>query len=182
MDTEVKDKMQKALEHFEAELSKIRTGRAHPSMLDSVVVEAYGQQMPLVQLASVVASDATLLVVTPFDPGNLPAITAAIRDNKSLGLNPADDGKLIRVPIPALTEERRKQMTKQIGEKAEQSRIALRNIRQDAMRAAKAEESSGNITKDDLKSTENQLNEMIADFQKQIEDLSKAKEKELLTV
>ena len=179
---EAEAKMGKALEHFEQELSKLRTGRAHPSMLDGVMVEAYGQSMPLNQVANVVAADATLLTITPFDPNNLDKISAAIRDNQALGLNPADDGKIIRVPIPPLTEERRKEMTKTISEKAEECRISLRNTRHEVLKSAKQQEKDGELTKDDLKSTEKDMNDLIDQHQQQIDELSRAKEKELMTV
>src|SRR5690242_4535338 len=113
-DQVVRDAAQKfnsAVEHFASELKKLRTGRAHPSMLDGVMVEAYGTQMPLNQTATVTTADAQLLQVSPFDPSNLQAIASAIRNNPTLGLNPTDDGRVVRVPIPALTEERRRDLT-----------------------------------------------------------------------
>src|SRR5436305_490050 len=113
---EVEKKFAQAVEHFKAELNKLRTGRAHPSMLDGVMVEAYGAPMPLNQVATVVAPESQLLQITPFDPNNLQAIANAIRNNPSLGMNPSDDGRVVRVPIPALNEERRRELAKQIGE------------------------------------------------------------------
>jgi len=178
----LEEKMQKAVEHFQSELAKISTGRAHPSMLESVKVEAYGQLTPLNQVATVVAVDATLLQISPFDPNNLSKISTAIRNNQSLGLNPSDDGKVIRIPVPPLTEERRREMTKVIGEKAEECRISLRNIRHEELKNAKQAEKSGEATQDDLKSTEKNLNERIDNFQRQIEQLSKAKEAEVMKV
>lgn len=121
-------KFQAAIARFETEIKKLRTGRAHPSMLESVVVEAYGQSMPLIQLASVSAPEAQLLQITPFDPANLQAIVSSIRDNHSLGMNPSDDGRVIRVPIPALTTERRQEIVKQLGEKVEECMIAMRGF------------------------------------------------------
>jgi len=109
------DKMDHVLEHFADELKKVRTGRAHPDMLSGVVVEAYGQKMPLNQVANVTAPEAQQLLVSPFDPSNIGAITQAIRDDQALGLNPSDDGRVVRVPIPALTEERRHDLVKQLG-------------------------------------------------------------------
>ena len=106
------DRFAGAVSHFEDELKEVRTGRAHPSMLDGIQVEAYGQKMPLNQVANVVAPEPQMVTVTPFDPTNLQAISAAIRADQSLGLNPSDDGRLVRVPIPPLTEERRKQIVK----------------------------------------------------------------------
>ena len=126
-------KLQAAIQHFEAETKKLRTGRAHPSMLEGLVAEAYGQPMPLIQLATVTAPESQLLQISPFDPATLQAIVTAIRDNHSLGMNPTDDGRIIRVPIPALNEERRKQIVKQLGEKVEECMIAMRGVRRDTM-------------------------------------------------
>ena len=117
-----------AFGHFQDELKKVRTGRAHAGMLDGVMVEAYGARMPLNQVANVTAPEAQMLLVTPFDPSNITAISAAIRDNQSLGFNPSDDGRVVRVSVPALTEERRKQLVKQVSEKVEEARIAMRTI------------------------------------------------------
>lgn len=179
---EVELKMQEALAHFEEELKKIRTGRANASMVDGVFVEAYGTMMPLNQVASIQATDATLIVITPFDPTTLNAISEAIRSNHSLGLNPADDGKVVRVPIPPLTEERRKEFAKLIGEKAEQAKISLRNTRHDALDDEKKREKSSEISKDDLYDSEQELNKMIEKFNSKIDSLSKQKESEVLSV
>src|SRR3989344_9138439 len=109
---QAKSKFQQAASHFQDEIKKIRTGRAHPGMLDGVMVEAYGTPMPLIQVATISVPEAQLLQITPFDPSNLQAISAAIRDNPSLGLNPMDDGRVVRIQIPPLTEERRKEFVK----------------------------------------------------------------------
>ena len=109
---QAKLKFSQATSHFQDELKKIRTGRAHPAMLDGIMVEAYGSQVPLIQVASITVPEPQLLQITPFDPSNLQAISSAIRDNPSLGLNPADDGRVVRVPIPPLTEERRREYAK----------------------------------------------------------------------
>jgi len=176
------DRMSQALAHFEEELRKIRTGRAHPSMLDSVVVEAYGTKMPLNQVANVTAPEASLVQVTPFDPSNLQAIAAAIRNDQSLGMNPSDDGRVVRVPVPALTEERRRQIVKQLGEKVEAVRIALRNIRQDALKDAKAKKDAKELSEDDVKHIEKGIDGDMADFQIKIDQIFKAKEAEIMTV
>ena len=175
-------KMQGALEHFEQELGKIRTGRAHPSMLDSILVEVYGQRMPLNQVANVVAPEPQMLTITPFDPSNLQAIVGAIRADQSLGLNPSDDGRLVRVPIPALTEERRKQIVKQTSEKVEEARIALRNVRQDALKEAKRLKDDKAISEDDLKRAEKSVDDLVANFNGKIDAAFKEKEKEILTI
>ena len=134
---EDRKKMEAVIERFKNEMKKVRTGRAHPDMLSGIKVEVYGQFMPLNQVANITAADATLLVVTPFDPANIQAIAAAIRADQSLGLNPADDGRVIRVPIPALTEERRKEIVKNASTKVEEAKVAIRNIREDARKAVK---------------------------------------------
>lgn len=176
------DRMNHALAHFEEELRKVRTGRAHPSMLDSVTVEAYGAKMPLNQVANVTVPESSLIQVTPFDPSNLQAIAAAIRNDQSLGMNPSDDGRVVRVPVPALTEERRLQIVKQLGEKVEECRIAMRNVRQDALKDAKAKKEAKELSEDDIKHIEKGLNGSMADFQVKIDQLFKAKEAEIMTV
>lgn len=175
-------KMQQALAHFEEEIKKIRTGRAHPSMLDGVKVEVYGTKLPLNQAANVVAVDPQLLQVTPFDQNNLKAIVAAIRDTQSLGFNPSDDGRVARVPIPQLTSERRQQLVKQLSEKVEECRIALRNVRHDALRDAKKAKDDKVISEDDLKRAEKSLDAAMATIQARLETLAKAKEVEITTV
>lgn len=175
-------KMKAAVEHLQDELKKVRTGRAHPSVLDGLSVEAYGQMVPLKQVANITAPEAQLLQITPFDPTNMQAIAAAIRNDQSLGLNPSDDGHVIRVPMPPLTEERRRQIAKSLSDTVEETRVALRNIRHDALKEAKRAKDAKEATEDDYKRTENQLNERINDFQKEIEDAQKAKEEEIMTV
>jgi ribosome recycling factor len=176
------DRLNGAVVHFQDELKKVRTGRAHPSMLDSVQVEAYGQPMPLNQVANVTAAEAQLLTVTPFDPGNIQAIVAAIRNYQSLGLNPSDDGRLVRVPIPPLTEERRHQLVKQTSEKVEDARIALRNVRQDALKEAKRLKDAKEMSEDDLKRVEKQIDDAMTQANNQLEATFKDKEKDILTL
>jgi ribosome recycling factor len=171
-----------ATEHFSDELKKVRTGRAHPNMLDGIDVEAYGQKMPLNQVANVTAPEAQLLTITPFDPSNITAISAAIRQDQALGLNPSDDGRVIRVPIPPLTEERRKLLVKQTSEKVEEARIALRNIRQDALKETKRMKDAKEMSEDEQKRAEKTIDEKIAQFNSQIEATFKDKEKEILTL
>jgi ribosome recycling factor len=176
------DKFTSAIAHFEEELKKVRTGRAHPGMLDSVMVEAYGQKMPLNQVANVTAAEAQLLQVTPFDPSTIQAISAAIRADQSLGFNPSDDGRIIRVPVPALTEERRKLLVKQTSEKVEDVRIILRNVRQDALKEAKRMKEAKQLSEDDVKRVEKGIDDDIAGYNAQIDGIFKAKEKEILTI
>lgn len=175
-------RMQGVTEHFQAELTKVRTGRAHPGMLDGIRVEAYGAEMPLNQVANVTAPEAQLLQVTPFDPSNIQQIAAAIRNDQSLGLNPSDDGRVVRVPVPPLTEERRRQLVKQAAEKLEEARIALRNVRQDGLKEAKRKKEGKELSEDDVKLVEKEIDRLISESQAQLEEIFKAKEKDILTL
>lgn len=174
--------MQKTVEHYESELKKIRAGRANASMLDGVRVEAYGTPMPLNQVASISTPEPQLLQVAPFDASNLVAIVTAIREDQSLGLNPMDDGHVIRLQIPPLNEERRQQLAKQLSEKAEESKISLRSTRQDALKEAKTQLKDKAISEDDYHRVEKQLNDLITEFQKQVDDLTAAKESEIMSI
>jgi ribosome recycling factor len=180
--TPYETKMSQAIVHFEDELKKVRTGRSHPSMLEGVRVEVYGQPMPLNQVANITAPEPQMLQVTPFDPSNVQAIAGAIRADQSLGFNPSDDGRIVRVPIPALTEERRKQLVKQTAEKVEETRIALRNIRQDAFKDAKRKKDAKELSEDDVKRIEKDIDHLMSGFQETIERIFKDKEKDILTI
>lgn len=176
------DKMNSALVHFEEDLKKVRTGRAHPDMLDGVLVEAYGSRVPLNQVANVNVPEPQLLQVNPFDPSNIAAITKAIRDDQSRGFNPSDDGRIVRVPVPALTEERRREMVKQLGDKVEQCRIAMRQIRQDAFKDAKRRKEAKELSENDVARIEKEIDKRMGEFQAKIDEVYKAKEKEVMTV
>jgi len=176
------DKFETAVAHFEEELKKVRTGRAHPSQLESIKVEMYGSLMPLNQVANVTAPEAQMLQITPFDPSSVQAISAAIRADQSLGFNPSDDGRLIRVPVPSLTEDRRKALVKQASEKVEEARIALRNIRQDALKEAKRKKEAKELSEDDVKRIEKGIDDDIATFNAKIDAIFRAKEKDILTI
>jgi len=175
-------KMAAALEHFEGELRKVQTGRAQASMLDGVKVEVYGTVLPLNQAANVSAPEPQLLQITPFDPSNIAVISAAIRNDQSLGLNPSDDGRVVRVPIPALTEERRRQLVKQVSEKVEEARIGLRGARQDALQEAKRQKDAKALTEDDLKAVEKEVDQLVSNYQAKIEAVFKTKEQDILKV
>jgi len=176
------EKMRLALVHFEDELKKVRTGRSHPAMLEGIMVEVYGQKMPLNQISNITAPEPQLLQITPFDPSNVQPIAAAIRADQSLGFNPSDDGRIVRVPIPALTEERRKQLVKQTSEKVEEARIALRNIRQDGLKDAKRKKEAKELSEDDIKSIEKEFDKLMSSYQEKIETTFRAKEKDILTI
>ena len=163
---EDRKKMESVVERFDSEMKKVRTGRAHPDMLAGIKVEAYGQFIPLNQVANITASDATLLVVTPFDPTNIKSISEAIRGDQSLGLNPADDGRIIRVPIPALTEERRKEIVKNASAKVEEAKVAIRNVREDARKAVKIATEMGEDVK---KRAEKDIDELTKEFNDKID-------------
>ena len=179
---EAKKKLAGVVEHYHEQLKSLRTGRASASMLDGVMVQAYGQGMPLNQVANVIAPEAQLLQITPFDPSNLQAIASAIRDNPSLGLNPSDDGRVVRVPIPALTEERRRDIVKQLGSKQEDAMIALRSVRRDAIEAIDKAKKDKLLGEDDAKRLGTQVEEAVKSTQADIEAASKQKEAEIMKV
>jgi ribosome recycling factor len=174
--------MKQALSHFEEEIKKLRTGRAHPSMVSNVQAEVYGSRMPLNQLATVTVPEPQLLQISPFDPSNLQAIVTAIRNDQSLGFNPTDDGRVIRVPVPALTTERRQQIVKLLSEKVEECRIALRNARHDALKDAKQAEKDKQISQDDYSRIEKIMDDTTNKVQRDLDERSKAKETEIMTV
>lgn len=171
--------MEAVVTRFQNDMKKVRTGRAHPDMLTGVKVEVYGQFMPLNQVANVTTADATLLVVTPFDPNNLPAIVAAIRADQALGLNPTDDGHIIRVPIPTLTEERRKEIVKNASAKVEEAKVAIRRVRDEARRTMKADDRLGEDVK---KRAEKELDDLTKNFIDQIDAAFKAKSDEIMKI
>lgn len=176
------EKFELTIAHFEEELKKVRTGRAHPGQLDGIKVEVYGTQLPLNQAANITAPEAQMLQITPFDPGNIQAICAAIRADQSLGFNPSDDGRVIRVPVPALTEERRRALVKQASEKVEETRITLRNVRQDALKEAKRMKEAKELSEDDIKRVEKGIDDDIATYNIKIDEIFRLKEKDILTV
>ena len=179
---EVKTKLAAATEHFRQELAKIRTGRAHPGMLDNIKVEVYGQAMPLKAVAGIATPEPQLLQVTPFDPNNLQAISQAIGADQSLGLNPSDDGRVVRIPIPPLTTETRQQMVKILGQKMEDCLISARSARHEALKKAEAAERDKSISRDELDRIKKQIDEALAVAKSGAEALAAAKESEILTV
>lgn len=146
------------------------------------MVEAYGAKMPLNQVANVTAPEPSMLLISPFDPTQINAITSAIRDNQSLGFNPSDDGRVVRVPVPPLTEERRRDMVKVASEKVEDCRIALRNVRQDGLKEAKRMKDAKELSEDDVKHVEQEFDKLMQQFQAKIDQAFKAKEQDILTI
>ena len=179
--TQIKTRMDKAVEDFRREMAATRTGRASVHMLDSIRVEYYGTDMPLNQIAQVHAPEAQLLTVQPFDPSSLAAIEKTIRA-ADLGLNPINDGKLIRIPVPPLTEERRKEMVKHLHRVLEDHRTAVRNIRRDANELIKKAMKDKKISEDEERRSLDDIQKLTDDEIKKMEEMSKAKEKEVLQV
>jgi len=173
------DGMEKAMERLLRELARIRAGRANPALLDEVKVESYGAMMPLKQVGTISVADARLLVIKPFDRNTITAIEKAI-NNSQLGLNPQSDGVVIRVPIPPLTEERRKQLVKQVHNAGEDAKIAMRQVRRDANDMLKQAEKDKEISEDDLKRGLDQIQTVIDAEGKKVDDAVAAKESEIL--
>jgi ribosome recycling factor len=178
---QLKTRMDKAVDDFRKALIGTRTGRASVHMLDSVSVEAYGAQMPLNQVATVHTPEPQLITVQPFDPSQLSAIEKSIR-GAELGLNPMNDGKIIRVPIPPLTEERRKEMVKHLHKVLEDHRTAVRNIRRDGNDAIKKALKDKKITEDEEKRSMDEIQKLTDGEIKKMEDMCKAKEKEVMEI
>jgi ribosome recycling factor len=176
---QAKTRMEKAVEDFRKELSSVRTGRANVAILDHVRVDYHGTPMPLNQLGTLNVPDPTTIVISPWDPGAVSLIDKAIRTS-DLGLNPTNDGKVVRVPIPPLTEDRRKEMVKHLHKVLENHRTAVRNIRRDLKEAVEKLEKEKKISEDEKKRSLDELEKLTHSETKKIEDLSAAKEKEVL--
>jgi ribosome recycling factor len=178
---EAEEKMEKAVAVAKEDFANIRTGRAHPSMFSKILVEYYGTQTPVNQLASFHMPEPRMVVIQPFDKGSLPAIDKAIR-NSDLGVNPANDGVIIRVVLPELSEERRKEYIKVARHKAEDGKISIRNIRRHAKDAIDKLVKNGDAGEDDGRRGEAELDKVTATYVSQVDELLKHKETELLEV
>ena len=174
-------RMRGAVESVKSNFATIRTGRANPSLLDRIEVEAYGSKMPLRSVANVGAPEPRLLTVTPFDPSTLKNIERAIRDS-DIGLNPQNDGKIIRLPIPELTEERRRELIRVARHMAEEGRVSVRNVRRDEMKDVHELRKEGEISQDDEHRAEEELQKLTNDYVKRIEAALADKEAELMEV
>lgn len=179
---DLRDKLEQSLEHFQGELNKLRTGRAHPSMVEDVMVEAYGVQQPLKALATISTPEPQLIQISPFDPSTMKDIADSIRKNESLGLNPTDDGRIIRIQIPALTTERRSLIVKQLGEKQEEAMIAIRKARHDAMGVVDRSKKAKEISEDDANRAQKYIDDIVNEFKARVEEMSKAKETDIMKV
>ena len=179
---DVKTKLTATESHFSEELKKLRTGRAHPGMLDGVVVKVYGTLLPLKQVSSLTVPEAQLLQITPFDPSNIAAISEAIRNDQALGLNPMDDGRVVRIPIPPLTTERRQEIVRQLNEKVEAELIVTRNVRHEALESAKQAKIAKTFGQDDYLRVDKQIEELMFNTKQAIDHLARTKEQEIMTV
>jgi len=175
------DRMVKSVEHARSGFATVRTGRASASLLDRIEVDYYGTPTPLRQLSTINVPDPRMLSVQPFDPGSIKAIEKAIQES-DLGLTPSNDGKLIRLPIPQLTEERRKELVKQVRHLAEEGRVSARNVRRDALHHLKDAEKNGETGADDVHRAEERVQKLTDDHTKQIDELLKHKEAEVMEV
>ena len=179
--SEVEDAMNKAVEAFKRELAKVRTGRANLTLLDGVKVEYYGTPTPLNQVATLNVADARLITVKPWEKNLIPEIEKALRSS-DLGLNPVTDSELIRLPIPALTQERRKELVKLIKKMTEESRVSVRAARKDGNDMLKDAEKEKDISEDDSKSGQKKIQELTDTFVAKVDEISEAKEKEILEI
>jgi len=178
---QARTRMEKAVEDFRKELTTVRTGRANAALLDHVRVDYHGTPMPVNQLGTVTVPDASMIMIAPWDPSVVPLIDKAIRTS-DLGLNPTNDGKVVRVPIPSLTEERRKELVKHVHRVLENHRTAVRNIRRDIKEAIDKLEKDKKISQDEQKRSLDELEKVSHAETKKIEDLSAAKEKEVMEI
>ena len=178
---ELTEKMDKTLSVLEHNYSVVRAGRANPGLLDKVRVDYYGTETPINQMAAISVTKARVLQIQPWDVSTLREIEKAI-NQADLGINPTNDGKIIRLVFPPLTEERRKELIKQVGTMAEQAKVSIRSIRRDAIEKYKAQKKKGEITEDDLKDMEKDVQELTEKYVKKIDDIAAKKEKELSEV
>ncbi len=175
------EKMQKAIAHLKEDLATIRTGRAAPALLNRVTVEYYGTPVPLNQLASVAVPEPRLLMITPFDKTSVPAIEKAIQAS-DIGVTPSNDGNVIRLAFPPLTEERRKELVKTVHHRAEEGRVAVRNVRRHAKEEMEKLERDSAISEDDLKRAEKELQKLTDQSVAEIDEIQRHKEQELMEV
>lgn len=178
---EMAEKMEKSVEAFKVELSKVRTGRASLALVDGIVVDAYGSNMPLNQVSTLTIPESRLIAIQPWDPQMLPAIEKAIL-KASIGLTPASDGKIIRLNIPQLTEERRKELVKQVKKVAEDFRVAIRNARRDAIDITKKQKKDKEISEDEMFKLQEEAQQETDSYIKQVDAVTASKEKEVMEV
>ena len=178
----VKEAMDKAIESLRRDLASIRTGRASVAMLDNVRVDYYGQQTPLNQVATISVPEPRLLAIKPWEASLIPVIEKAILADKALGLNPANDGTIIRLPIPELTEERRVEITKVARHRAEEGRVAVRHARRDGIDLLQEAQKDGDISEDESRSAQKMVQDLTAEYVASIDEIIETKEKEIMEV
>ncbi|MBU6447807.1 ribosome recycling factor [Patescibacteria group bacterium] len=175
------EKFDKAIEHFKQELSGLRTGRASAALVEGIIVDSYGSKMPISHIASISIPDAKTIAIQPWDKSNIGPIEKAIQAS-NIGLNPVNDGNLVRLNIPPMTEERRKEMVKVLGQITEQARIAVRGVREEFIRDLKKQQEDNKITEDDAEGQKKDLQEVVDKYNENIKEISAAKEKEIMTI
>ncbi len=175
-------RMEKTLAHFEEELRSLRVGRASTALVENLTVEQYGQTMLLKAVATITTPDAHTITISPWDKSLVAGIEKMLRENQALGLNPSSDGTAVRLNVPPMTEERRHDIVKELGAKTEQCHISLRQIRHDILGEVKKLKTAGEATEDDMRYAEQELTRKIDSFNKQADDLARAKEAEIMTV
>jgi ribosome recycling factor len=178
---DTREKMQRAVEHAREDFSSVRTGRASPTLVEKLKVDYYGTDVPLQQIAGIQVPEARLMVITPYDKSSLKAIEKAIQSS-DLGINPSNDGTVLRLSFPQLNEERRKELVKQVHHKAEEGRVAVRNVRRSARKDLDGLEKDGDITSDELERAEKELEKVTHEFVAEIDRMLQHKEHELLEV
>ncbi|RLD12566.1 MAG: ribosome recycling factor [Chlamydiae bacterium] len=179
--SKAKDKMNHSIEHLHHEFNGIRTGKASPTLVEDIRVEAYGSNMPLKEMAGISTPESRLILIQPWDQNTVPAIVKAIQSS-SLGITPVDDGRVVRVPIPELDEERRKELDKHVKHMAEEARVVIRNIRREKNEKLKNMKKNGELTEDDLRDSEKQMQKLTDDFINKIGEALKHKEEEIFTI
>ncbi len=175
------EKFQKAIDHLKQELAGLRTGRASAALVENISIDSYGAKMPLAHVASISTPDPKTIAIQPWDKANIGPIEKAIQAS-NIGLNPVNDGMLIRLSIPSMTEERRKEMVKVLGQITEQARIAVRNVREEIIKELKKQQEDNELTEDGLETSKKQLQEAVDKLNDQIKEIAAAKEKEIMTI
>jgi ribosome recycling factor len=175
-------RMDKAAAHLEEDLRSLRTGRATTALVENLTVEQYGAGTPLKAVATITTPDAHTIAISPWDKNLVAPIEKMLRETQSLGLNPSSDGNVVRLSVPPMTEERRREIVKDLGVKVEQSNIALRQIRHDILNEVKKREKDKQATQDDVKYAEGELTKLLASYKQRIDELARAKETAIMTV
>ncbi len=175
-------RMDKAVAHLEDDLRSLRTGRASTAMVENLTIEQWGSQQPLKAVATITTPDGQTIAISPWDKNLVAPIEKMLRENHALGLNPMSDGNIVRLNVPPMTEERRRTIVKEVGQKVEACNIAMRQIRHDVLGDVKKLAKAGEATQDDERYAEQELNKIIDTYKKKIDDIAKAKEAEIMTV